>query len=353
MMIGTLAMLAEVLGARLAGDPGFAIERVDAVEEACPSSLTFAVDERYLKAAMESKAGAVLTCVEGAAQQYPGRNLLIVADARGALARILGRLEPPRPAGPFVHPSAVVDPSAHLGERVWIGPTCVVGAGAQIGDESVLLAGAQVGARAHVGRRCLLHPRALLLDGCVAGDEVVLQAAAVVGSDGFGYAFVDGRYVKIPQVGNVVLGDRVEIGANACIDRAQTGSTVIGEGTKIDNLVQVAHNCELGRHVGIAAQTGLAGTTIVGDYVRMGGQVGTKGHVRIGDRVALVGKSGVWKDITAPGIYGGSPAVEQRAELQRQVLLRQLPKLLDRVRTLERASSSAPHERPSGATREE
>lgn len=352
-MIGTLSMLADVLGARLAGDPNFIVERVDSVEEARPASLAFAVDERYLRAAMESKAGAVLTSVAHADAQYPGRNLLIVPDARRALAAILARLEPVRPSGPFVHPSAVVDAGAKLGERVWIGATCVVGPGTEIGDDSVLLAGAQIGARARLGKRCLLHPHALLLDGCIAGDDVVLQAGAVVGSDGFGYAFVDGGYVKIPQVGNVVLGDRVEIGANACIDRAQTGSTTIGEGTKIDNLVQVAHNCELGRHVGIAAQTGLAGTTIVGDYVRMGGQVGTKGHVRIGHRVALVGKSGVWKDIEEPGVYGGNPAINQRAELKRQGLLRQLPKLLERVRALERVSSSAPEEPAGGAERDE
>ncbi|HVA37561.1 MAG TPA: UDP-3-O-(3-hydroxymyristoyl)glucosamine N-acyltransferase [Candidatus Dormibacteraeota bacterium] len=351
-MIGTLATLAQALGARLAGDRDFAVERVDTVEEARSSSLTFAVDERYLKAAMESNAGAVLTSVTDADVRYPGRNLLIVADARGALAALLARLEPPRPAGPFVHPSAVVEPTARIGERVWIGASCVVGAEAEVGDDTVLAAGAQVGARARLGRRCTLHPRALLLDGCVAGDEVVLQAGAVVGSDGFGYAFVDGRYVKIPQVGNVVLGDRVEIGANACVDRAQTGSTVIGEGSKIDNLVQIGHNCELGRNVGIAALTGLAGTTIVGDYVRMGGQVGTKGHVRIGDRVALVGRSGVWKDITEPGIYGGSPAVDHRVELKRQGLLRQLPKLLDRIRALERTSSSAPAGQP-GAEEDE
>ena len=346
-MIGRLSALAEALGARLVGDPNFAVERVDAVEEARPTSLAFAVDERYLKAAMESKAGAVLTSVADAAERYPGRNLLIVADARAALAAILSRLEPPRPVGPFVHPSAVVDPSATIGERVWIGPTCVVGAGAHIGDDSVLLAGSQVGAGARLGKRCLLHPRALLLDGCVAGDDVILQAGAVVGADGFGYAFVDGRYVKIPQVGNVVLGDRVEIGANACVDRAQTGSTIVGEGTKIDNLVQIGHNCELGRNVGIAAQAGIAGSTIVGNYVRMAGQVGTNGHIRIADRVTLTGRAGVWSDITEPGVYGGNPAIEQRAEVRRQVLLRQLPKLLDRIRALERASSTL-NERPSG-----
>ncbi|MDE2572016.1 MAG: UDP-3-O-(3-hydroxymyristoyl)glucosamine N-acyltransferase [bacterium] len=351
-MIGTLATLAQALGARLSGDPEFAVERVDAVEEAGPASLTFAVDERYLRAAMESKAGAVLTSVADADARYPKRNLLIVGDARSALAAILGRLEPPRPLGPFVHPSAVVDSSASLGERVWIGPTCVVGPDAVVGDDSVLLAGAQLGTRARLGRRCILHPRAMLLDECVAGDDVILQAGAVIGSDGFGYAFVDGRYVKIPQIGNVVLGDRVEIGANACVDRAQTGSTSIGEGSKIDNLVQIAHNCEIGRNTGIAALAGLAGSTIVGSYVRIAGQTGTRGHVRVADGVTLTGRAGVWKDIAKAGVYGGSPAIDQREELQRQVLLRQLPKLIERVRALERASSSAPNDRPGGAERD-
>lgn len=319
------------------GDEAVPIERIAAVDDVDARSLTFATDARYLRRALDSRAAAVLT-EAGLADGFPAarKPLVIVASARAALAALLAEREPPRPRTPYRHPTAVVDPSATIGPDVHVAAQAIVGAGAMVRAESVLLAGAVVGAHARLGRRCTLHERAMLLDGCVAGDDVILQAAAVVGADGFGYVFIDGRFVKIPQVGNVVLGDAVEIGANTCIDRAQTGSTTIGEGTKIDNLVQVGHNCRIGRHCAFAAMTAVAGSAVIGDHTVVGGQSAFQGHITVGSRVTVAGNTMVWNDVPDGAVISGAPAQDHKTELRQQVRIRNLDKLYERVAALER-----------------
>ena len=334
----TLAEYAERLtGATVRGDGAVVVERIAALDDVDERALTFAVDERYLRQALGSRAAAVLTEPEIAAKVgESAKPLLLVPSARVALAALLAALEPPRPEAPYRHPSAVVDPAARVGPDVHVGPLVTIGAEAEIGAGCVLLAGAIVGAGARLGRQCTLHPRAMLLERCVAGDRVVLQAGAIVGSDGFGYAFLDGRLLKIPQVGNVVLGDDVEIGANTCIDRAQTGATSIGPGTKIDNLVQIGHNCRIGANSALAAMTGLAGSTAIGDYVQVGGQSAFKGHISVGSRVRIAGNTMVWGDVPDGAMISGAPAQDHRAELRQQVRIRGLGKLYERVSALER-----------------
>jgi len=335
--LGTLAELAARTGGHVVGDAGVAIERITAVDDADAATLTFAVDERYLRVALGSRAAAVLT---DAALLDPGtayaKPILAVESTRIALAALLAALEPERPRGPFVHPAAAVDPSAQVGAEVWIGPHVTIGARARVGDRTVLDAGVTIGADAVVGSECLFHPRAYLAHRCIAGDRVVLQAGAVIGSDGFGWAFLDGRLVKIPQIGIVTLGNDVEIGANTCIDRAQTGVTSVGEGTKIDNLCQIGHNSAIGKHCAIAAFAGLAGTTIIGDYVRVGGQTVFKGHIRIGDRATIGGGSHVWGDVEAGATITGRPAQNHRDEVRLQAYIRRLPKLYARVDAIEK-----------------
>ena len=335
--LGTLAELAERTGGRVVGDPAVAIQRITAVDDADPTTLTFAVDERYLRTALDSRAAAVLTddALVDPTASYP-KPILAVPSARVALAALLAALEPPRPQGPFVHPLAAVHPSAQVGEAVWIGPHVAVGPGARVGDRTVLMPGVVVGADAVVGSDCLFHPRAYLADRCVAGDRVVLQAGAVIGSDGFGWAFLDGRLVKIPQVGNVTLGDDVEIGANTCVDRAQTGVTSIGAGTKIDNLCQIGHNAKIGKHTAIAAFGGMAGTTTIGDYNRIGGSVLFPGHTTIGDRVTISAAAHVWGDVPDDAFIGGQPAQNHRDHVRLQAYIRKLPKLYARVDALEK-----------------
>ncbi|HTX59783.1 MAG TPA: UDP-3-O-(3-hydroxymyristoyl)glucosamine N-acyltransferase [Verrucomicrobiae bacterium] len=335
-MLGTLQQLADRVGGRVVGDPSIAVARVAAVDEATADALTFATDERYLAAALASKAAAVL--VDAAiAVEAARKPLIVVENARRALARLLSALRAPKPQGPFRHPSAAIEPSAQLAADVYVGAFAYVGAGARIGSGSAIDAGAYVGSGAVVGESSWLHPRATLMDRCEIGDRVVLHAGCVIGSEGFGWAFVDGSLERIPQIGNVVLGNDVEIGANTCIDRAQTGSTVVGEGTKIDNLVQIGHNCRIGKHCAFAALTGLAGSTVVGDYVKVAGQVGTRGHMTIGSRATVAGQSGVWGDVAEGAMVSGNPARDHREDLRREVMVRKLPKLIARVEALERA----------------
>jgi UDP-3-O-[3-hydroxymyristoyl] glucosamine N-acyltransferase len=339
--LGTLAAIAERTGGRVIGDGGVRIGRIAAIDDVDATALTFATDERFLRAALESRAAAILAdaALVDPAVTY-AKPIVAVASPRIALATLLSALEAPRPRGPFRHPSAVVDGSALIGSGAYIGALVTIGERASIGADTVLSAGVVVGADARIGAACMLHPRAYVADRCVVGDRVVLQAQAVIGSDGFGWAFLEGTLQKIPQVGIVELGNDVEIGANTCIDRAQTGVTSIGEGTKIDNLCQIGHNCRIGRHSAIAALTGLAGTTVIGDYVQVGGQSGFSGHLTVGSRARIAGGAAVWGDVDAGATVSGTPARAHRENLRVQASLRRLPKLYERVEALEKSRAN-------------
>jgi UDP-3-O-[3-hydroxymyristoyl] glucosamine N-acyltransferase len=338
--LGTLAIIAEHTGGRVIGDPEVRIGRIAAVDDVDATTLTFATDERYLRQALASRAAAVLVADDllDPAAGY-AKPLVAVRSPRLALAALLRIIEPPRPAGPYRHPSAVVDPGATIGEDVYIGAQVVIEAGASIGARTVLATGVTVGAGAQIGADAMLHVRAYVARGCRVGDRVVLHAQAIIGSDGFGWAFLDGALHRIPQVGIVELGDDVEIGAHTCVDRAQTGVTAIGRGTKIDNLCQIGHNCRIGMHCAIAAQTGLAGTTIIGDYVQIGGQVGFGGHLTVGSGAKIGGRSSVWGNVAAGETISGDPAHKHRDNVRLQAYIRRLPKLFDRVDIIERNNS--------------
>ncbi|MBV8637369.1 MAG: UDP-3-O-(3-hydroxymyristoyl)glucosamine N-acyltransferase [Candidatus Eremiobacteraeota bacterium] len=336
-MLGTLADLQAKVGGRVIGDGSVSIARVSSVDEATNDALTFATDEKYLAAAFASDAAAVL--VDDSVPmggETPPKPVLIVENARAALATFLAALKRPRPRGAFRHPSAIVEEGATIGEDVYLGANAYVGSGAHIGARSTIGVGAYVGADTRIGEDTWLHPHAIVHEGCVIGNRVVLHSGCVIGSEGFGWAFLEGRLERIPQVGNVVLDDEVEIGANTCVDRAQTGSTQIGRGTKIDNLVQIGHNCRIGMHCAIAAQTGFAGSTSVGDFVKIAGQVGTRGHMHIGSHSTVAGQSGVWGDVEDGAMISGNPARDHREWMKAEVMVRRLPKLVARVEKLER-----------------
>jgi len=236
---------------------------------------------------------------------------------------------------PGVHPTAVVSPAAQLGEDASVGAHCVVEAGARIGARTVLMAGCYLGAQATVGDDSLLYPRVTIREECVIGSRCILHPGVVVGADGFGFAFDAGSYHKVPQVGNVVIGDDVEIGANTTIDRATTDSTRIGDGTKIDNLVQIGHNVVTGRHCIIVAQVGISGSTRLEDYVVLGGQAGVAGHVTLGRGAQIGGQSGVSKSVPPGAKIFGTPAVALALYKRLNAYLKRLPDLFDRTRTLE------------------
>jgi len=306
------------------------------VHEAGERALTFATAARYLESALQPAAGGILVertlFEEGKSFSKPR---IVVEAVRRALAELLKSFARGVPRGPFVHPQSAVDPSARVGANVYIGPFVHVGERVTIGDDCSLQSGAVVAADATLGQGCVLHQHAVVLEGSMLGDRVVIHSGAVIGSEGFGWAFEDGRLQKIPQVGNVVLGDDVEIGANTCVDRAQTGSTRIGCGTKIDNLCQIGHNCVIGEHAAFAAQCGLAGSTVIGDFTQVGGQTGFAGHITVGSRAKIAAGTAVWGNVDDDAFVSGRPARPHKDELRREVMVRKLPKLFSRVEALE------------------
>jgi UDP-3-O-[3-hydroxymyristoyl] glucosamine N-acyltransferase len=333
MITRTLAELATELGGDVVGDGATLLRGVAGIREALPGDITFLANARYEAHLAETRASAVICDRQVRECPIP---MLQVENPYLAFRQAVQVFRPDlhRPA-PGVHASAVVAPDAVLGDGVSIGPHCVVEAGACLGARAVLMAGCVVGCDARVGEDTLLYPRVVVREECVIGARCIVHAGAVIGADGFGFAFDAGRYQKVPQVGNVVIGDDVEIGANTCIDRATTDSTRIGDGTKIDNLVQIGHNVNVGRHCIIVAQVGVAGSTELEDYVTLGGQVGVVGHIRIGKGAMVGAQSGVTKDVPAKAQVSGYPAVGHSAWKRLHVLLQRLPQLFQRARAIE------------------
>jgi UDP-3-O-[3-hydroxymyristoyl] glucosamine N-acyltransferase len=313
------------------------VHDIASLAAARPGDLSFLGNPKYRAEVPACQASVVLLPPDYAGQPHPNQLFLLVANPSLALARLCARIEQslwPRPA-PGVHPSAVVASSAQVASSASVGPLCIVEDGATVGEESVLHAAVCLGRGAVVGRQCWLMARSVVAAGCMLGDRVRLHSGVVVGSDGFGYEFVGGRHEKVPQVGIVVIEDDVEIGANSTVDRARFGRTVVGEGTKIDNLVQVAHNVIIGKHCILCAQVGISGSTTLEDYVVLGGQVGVGGHITIGKGAKAGGQAGISADV-APGSYlNGTPALPYILERRIGVLKQRLPDLFRRVDRLE------------------
>lgn len=309
-----------------------------ALDAAGPHDVSFLGNEKYYNQFLETKAAAVI--VPRGVTEGPENAALIAVDnptlAFSVVVRHFAAIT--RAFEPGVHPHASVDPSATLDPaKVRVHAGAVVMAGASVGDGSEIGPNCVVGANASIGRDCHLMANSTVRERCTLGDRVILQPGAVIGSDGYGYEFSGGKHVKIDQVGIVEIGDDVEIGSNTTIDRARFGKTIIGEGTKIDNLVQIGHNCVIGRHCLIIALTGISGSTKVGDYVTMAGQVGTVGHITIGDKATLAARTGVSSSLPGGDVYAGNPAQPFRDEMKQRASVRRLPKLIERVKALEEA----------------
>jgi len=331
----TVGEIARVVAGKAHGNAAREIHGVAQIETATPEDLAFAEGARALDRATRSQAGCVLA-PEGAS--LPGRTFITVANPKLAFIEAAEALRSSETLAPGVHPTAVVSPQAQLGPGVCVGPHVVIESGAKVGACSVLGAGVFVGAEAEIGSHSVLHPRVTLYPGSRVGNRVVLHSGVVVGGDGFGYVFAGGRYRKFPQIGGVVIEDEVEIGCNSTIDRGSLGSTVIGFGTKIDNLVQIAHNVRIGRHCVIAAQTGISGSSEIGDYAVIGGQAGIGDHVRIESRVVLGGQAGVLpgKIVREGSVLWGTPARPLAEFKKLYAHLASLPDLARKVRQLSR-----------------
>ena len=329
----TVRQVAQVVGGSVEGDGGVSVSGIAPMDAAGPADLTFAADVRHASRLVQSKAGAAIVGKEPPAAPMP---LVRVADVQEALARLLGHLsEDEDLPGPGFHPSANIAPDARIAAGVAIGPNVVVGAGASIGAGSVLCAGVCVAARCQVGEGCVLFEGVVLRPGCVVGNRVRIGPNSVIGWDGFGYYFARGVHNKIPHAGNVVIADDVEIGACSCIDKAKFGSTRIGAGTKIDNLVQVAHNVQIGKGCILAGQVGIAGSAKLGDYVMLGGGAGIRDNVTLGDGVQCAAHATVLHDVEPGQLVAGMPASPIRQQLRMYQSLTRLPDLLKKVRELE------------------
>jgi UDP-3-O-[3-hydroxymyristoyl] glucosamine N-acyltransferase len=342
----SLAEIAELVGGKLEGDGALAITGVADLQGAGPTEISFFAHPRYEAAARQTLAGALL--VGPQAPKDLGNARIRVANPSAAFTRVAVLFAPPEvPKLAGVHSSAVVSAAARLGRDVGIGPYVVIEEGAFVGDETQIAAGSYVGRNVRIGARCFLHPRVYVGERCVIGNRVVLHAGAVVGADGFGYEMKDGKHQKVPQLGYVQIDDDAEIGANTTIDRGRFARTHIGEGAKIDNLVMIAHNCVVGPHSVIVAQSGLSGSTTTGHHVTIAGHVGTVGHIHIGSGAILTAKSGVTKDVPEGQTWRGAPARPIKEQMEMEAYVQQLPDLVKRLRALEgkRGKIPAPKKR--------
>lgn len=327
--------IAEAVDGRVEGDRSARIEGVGPIESAGPGQLSFVANARYRGYLQRTRAGAVLLTEDLLPAAPAGLARIVVADPHEALYRVLRLLHPISTPEAGAHPTAVVDPTARIGEGVSIGPHAVVGAGSEIGKGCAIGASAVIGSGCTVGEGTQVHAGATLYDRVRVGRHCVIHSGARIGRDGFGFVWADGGHRKIPQVGGCVLGDEVEVGANTNVDRGSVGDTVIGSGSKLDALVQIGHNVRLGRFVIIAAQVGVSGSTVIGDGVVIGGQAGIGGHLTIGAGARIGAQSGVTASVPEGASYSGYPARPHREALRAQGLLSRLPRLLERVRRLE------------------
>jgi UDP-3-O-[3-hydroxymyristoyl] glucosamine N-acyltransferase len=329
-----LSEIGRVLGCELRGDGDVEIQGVAPIEDAPPGTLTFLADRRLAPHLDTTRAAAIVLARDAPAARIPSLHAAHPYLAFVAAVELF-HPAPPRPAA-SVHPSAVVADTAEIGPGAVIGAHVVVGERVRVGRDATLHANVTIYPDVVIGDAFTAHAGVVVRSGARIGDRVIVHAGAVIGSDGFGYLPLPDGNRKIPQVGAVVLEDDVEIGANATVDRAALGATVIGRGTKIDNLVMIGHNCRIGSHCMLAAQVGLAGGTTVGERVLMGGQVGAAGHLTIGDRAQIAAQSGIHRDVPAGQQYGGYPALEVRHWRRFSMALPRLPMLLRRMRRVER-----------------
>jgi len=329
-----LGELARQLGAELRGDAEVEITGVRGIEDAGPNEITFVANPRYASLARSTKAAAVL--VEPDFQEIPTATLRI-KNPYYAFSRALGLFYQPPGYAAGIHPTAVIDPSSQIAPGAHIGAYAVIGPGVSVGPNATILAHVVLYPGVQVGSHFFAHAHSVVRENCVLGDHVTIENGAIVGADGFGFAKNnEGHWVKIPQSGPVRVGSHVDIQANACIDRATVGATEIGDGSKIDNLVQIGHGSRVGKDTLVCAQTGLAGSSVIGNNVILAGQVGIAGHCSVGDGVILTAQSAVSHDVPPGKMISGSPGFDNRIWLRAVAIFQRLPELLKRLDRLEK-----------------
>jgi UDP-3-O-[3-hydroxymyristoyl] glucosamine N-acyltransferase len=329
-----LQQLADQLGADLHGDGTVEVTGVRGIEEAGPSEITFVANPKYASLVHSTKAAAILV-----APDFPeiSAATLRIANPYFAFSQALGIFYQPPLYAPGIHHTAVIDPTARVGQQAHIGAYAVLGPNVALGDYATILPHVVLYPAVTIGNHFFAHAHAVVREGCTLGDHVTLENGVIVGADGFGFAKDnDGNWQKIPQSGPVNIGNHVDIQANACIDRATVGITEIADGAKIDNLVQIGHGSKIGKNTLVCAQAGLAGSSVVGANAILAGQVGVAGHCTLGDGVILTAQSGVSHDVPAGKMLSGSPAFDNRTWLRAVAILQRLPELMKRLNQLEK-----------------
>ena len=327
-----LGDLAKKVNGVVEGDSSVEITGVGSIETAGPGHITFAKGKKFISKLKHCRASAVLV----SSKEEISMNQVISSSPELAFARLLEHFHPESRPKPEIHSSVVLGTNVTLGKRITLAPFVCVGNNVRIGDDVVVCSGAVIGDNCELGKGTVIHSNVTIYSNSIIGCQVNLHAGVVIGSDGFGYAIDEkGIHVKINQIGNVVIEDHVEIGANSCVDRAATGTTLIKKGTKIDNLVQVAHNCTIGENCILVAQVGIAGSCNLGHHVVLAGQAGLSDHVTVGDNVTLAAKSAALRDIKDNSVYGGIPALPLNTWKRSVTILPKLPDLARRVRDLE------------------
>lgn len=334
----TVGSLATLVQGEVRGDSDLSICNAAAIESAGPDAVTFVLDESHVKRLQACRAGAVILNAKIAAGVTVSANtsLIVVADPHAAFMQILPHFRKirGRPAR-GISPQAHVSPTAKIGADCYVGPGVSIDEDVEIGTGCDIHPGAVIGAGCQLGNDVVVYPNAVLYQDVSLGDRVIIHSGAVIGADGFGYRFTDGRFIKIPQLGTVEIHEDAEIGACTTIDRGAIGPTIVGAGTKLDNLIMIAHNCELGKHNVFASQVGLAGSCTTGDYVRLGGQVGIRDHIRLNSGCMVGAKGGVHKDIPEGEIWIGYPATPEAEQKRLVFSLKRVPEMRDKLRDLQ------------------
>lgn len=327
--------LAEIVSGRVVGDGGTQIERIADLDHAREGEIAYVDNEKLFAAAAESHASCLIV-LDGVDEKFPNRTLIAVTHPKLAFSLIGAALHPPVRREPTIHPTAVVAETADIALTAYVGPNVCIGEHTHVGAYTRLESGVVLGANVTVGDDCVLHPNVVLYDGVSIGTRVILHAAVCLGADGFGYVRHDLGYQKFPQVGTVVIEDDVEIGAHSCVDRAALGRTRIGRGTKLDNMVHVGHNCDIGERVVIAAQTGISGSVVIEDDAVIGGQVGFGDHTRVLKGAVIGSKAGILPGkIVRPGVWWGIPIQPLDQYKRMNAHINRLPQLREDLKRLE------------------
>lgn len=328
--------IAEYIQGEIEGDENATVHTFAKIEEGIPGAISFLSNPKYTHYIYDTQSSIVLVNKDFAPEKEVKATLIRVDNAYESLAKLLNLYEMSQPKKTGVDPLAYIAPTAKIGQNVYIAPFACVADGAEVGDNTILHPHATVGTSAKVGSDCILYPHATVYHDCRVGNHCILHAGSVIGADGFGFAPSPEGYEKIPQIGIVILEDNVEVGANTCIDRATMGATIIRKGVKLDNLIQIAHNVEVGSHTVMASQVGIAGSTKVGEWCMFGGQVGIAGHIKIGDKVNLGAQSGVPGSIKDGQNLIGTPPMELKAYFKSSAVFRKLPDMYHELNSLKK-----------------